>query len=366
MYLNQIQLLNFKNYASADFTFNAKVNGVVGKNGCGKTNLLDAIHYLTFCKSYFLSQDAFAIRFEQDFFSLHGTFKRDNNEFADKISCAYKLGERKIMKNNGKEYDRLSDHIGRYPLVMVSPYDHDMINGGSEIRRKFFDIIISQFDKEYLQQLIAYQKLIMQRNKQLKLSIEKKSNDSSLIQIFNSQLIPLAHYIYQKRKEFIEAILPMFIYYYQKLSNQQEEVDIQYDSGLHQQTMDEGLAFSEQADFKCGFTTFGIHRDDFSFLINGQSIKRFGSQGQQKSFTLGLKLSEFDYINQKKNTKPILLLDDIFDKLDPNRTAQLLDLVGKDFFGQVFISDTDERRVTEILTRYGIPHTLHRVSEQIP
>jgi len=364
MYLQQIQLINFKNYESADFLFNAKVNGVVGENGCGKTNLLDAIHYLAFCKSYFLSQDAFAIRFGEDFFSLHGLFKKDDDEIADKISCAYKSGERKIMKANGKEYDRLSDHIGRYPLVMVSPYDHDIINEGSDLRRKFFDMIISQFDKTYLHQLISYQKLIMQRNVQLKIYIEKRNYDLSLIQIYNNQLIPLATSIYHKRKDFIKEILPIFTTYYQKLSNQRETVDIRYESGLHEESMADGLQQTELADFKCGHTTFGTHRDDFLFLINGESIKRYGSQGQQKSFTLGLKLSEFDYIFQKKETKPILLLDDIFDKLDPQRTAQLLDLVGEDFFGQVFISDTDENRVTKILTRFGIEHTLQRISEQ--
>jgi len=363
MYLKKINLANFKNYESAEFDFNAKVNGIVGENGCGKTNLLDAIHYLSFCKSYFVSQDAFAVRFDEDFFAIHGVFNRVDETVSDKISCTYKTGGRKIMKANGKEYERLSDHIGRYPLIMVSPYDHDIINDGSDLRRKFFDVIISQFDKEYLHQLISYQKILMQRNIHLKQCIESRNYDKTLIHVFDAQLIPLGAYIHQKRKEFIAAILPVFKKYYQDLSGNREEVDIQYESGLHESSMEEGLDNAISLDFRCGYTNFGIHKDDFLFYINGNSVKRYGSQGQQKSFALGLKLSEFEYIYQQKQQKPILLLDDIFDKLDPKRTAHLLDLVGRDFFGQVFISDTDEQRVTQILTRFGISHSLHNVSQ---
>lgn len=362
MYLKNIQLANFKNWESAEFDFNANVNAIVGENGCGKTNLLDAIHYLAFCKSNFSSQDTFSVRFGTDFFAVHGEFATFQQELTNKISCVFKAGGRKSMKCNLKEYDRLSDHIGLYPLVMVSPYDNDIINDGSEVRRKFFDVIISQFDKEYLQKLIAYQKLIVQRNALLKQFIENQRVDSAYLAIFNEQLAPIGDYIFEQRRAFIENILPIFSKYYQKLSGNKEQVSIVYDSHLSLNSFANGLKINELADVKAGYTTFGIHKDDFLFLIDSNSVKRFGSQGQQKSYALALKLAQFDYIYEKKGTKPILLLDDIFDKLDKKRTAQLLDLVGQAHFGQVFISDTDEVRVHKILSEYGIDHKIFPLS----
>ncbi len=365
MHLDKIQLINFKNYKSLQFDFNGKVNGIVGSNGCGKTNLLDAIHYLSFCKSYFSGQDIFSIKFDEELFAIHGVFSNPELNTIDKISCTYKKGARKVMKSNGKEYERLSDHIGRYPLIMVSPYDNDIINGGSELRRKFFDVIISQFDKEYLYQLISYQKLIMQRNAVLKQCNETRNYDTSLIQIFDNQLIPLGYSIFEKRKAFIAEILPIFKNYYSQLSGNQEEVDIVYESGLEKCSFEEGLKSTSQVDFRLGFTNFGVHKDDYLFYIGSDKpIKRFGSQGQQKSFSLALKLSQFDYIFSKTKRKPILLLDDIFDKLDPKRIAHLLDLVGQKFFGQVFISDTDKNRLHQILNEYDIEHTLYDINTQ--
>ncbi len=357
LYLKHIHITNFKSYEEAEFTFDENVNGIVGKNGSGKTNLLDAIYYLSFCKSYFAAQDMFSVRFDTDFFAIHGEFFNRETQNNTLVSCTYKNGH-KSMRANKKEYQRLSAHIGQFPVVMVSPYDSDIINGGSEVRRKFFDTIISQFDGEYLQQLISYRKLLMQRNALLKQMFESRKMDASLCQIIDEQMIPLGNFIFTRRQDFIQNISPIFQKHYNQLSEGQEEVEIQYQSGLLTSTYQEGLQSTSVADARSGFTNFGIHKDDFLFLINGQPVKRYGSQGQQKSFSLALRLAQFDYSFERKKIKPILLLDDIFDKLDRTRISELLGMVGKDHFGQVFISDTDENRVKQILTEYGIQHQI--------
>lgn len=358
MYLKNIFLSNFKSYEEADFTFDQNVNAIVGNNGSGKTNLLDAIYYLSTCKSYFSSQDLFSVRFDSDFFAIHGDFYTDESESNTQVSCTYKLNGHKVMKANRKEYSRLSEHIGLFPVVMVSPYDNDIINEGSEVRRKFFDMIISQFDKEYLQQLISYRKLLMQRNVLLKQFMDNQNFDMDLIHIIDEQILPLGNYIFACRNHFIQEILPVFQQHYCRLSNDEEQVNIEYMSGLMECSYEEGLKRSIAADSKNGYSTFGIHKDDFLFFINAQPIKRFGSQGQQKSFSLALKLSQFDYFYKNKKIKPILLLDDIFDKLDNTRMTELLNLVGKEHFGQVFITDTDDVRVSEILNKHAIQHIL--------
>jgi DNA replication and repair protein RecF len=353
MYLKHLHVSNFKNYEENEFDFHENVNCFVGKNGSGKTNLLDAIHYLSFCKSYFSSQDTYSVRFNCDFFAVNGLFETFENKTTTKIGCVFKNG-RKTMKANQKEYQRLSDHIGLFPLIMVSPYDSDIINEGSEIRRKFFDISISQFDKEYLQQLIAYQKIILQRNQLLKQHQSGEKIDLSLLQIYNNQLIPLGTYIFEKRKQFIIDILPDFQRYYQTLSNDHETVSILYLSQLFETDFEKGLQENETQDFRSTYTNFGIHKDDYLFLINEKPLKQFGSQGQQKSFSLALKLAQYDYIATRKKIKPILLLDDIFDKLDNLRIAQLLNMVGQHHFGQVFITDTDEVRLRAILEKHQV------------
>jgi len=352
MYLKHLQVSNFKNYAENEFDFHENVNCFVGKNGSGKTNLMDAIHYLSFCKSAFSSQDIHSVRFNCDFFAIHGLFE-SLEQTTSKISCVFKNG-RKIMKANQKEYQRLSDHIGLFPLILVSPYDNDMINEGSETRRKFFDISISQFDKEYLLQLISYHKIIQQRNQLLKQNLLGEKVDLSLLQIYNNQLIPLGNYIFDKRKQFVLDILPDFQKYYQTLSDGNEAVSLVYQSQLFDFDFEKGLQENEIQDFRAAYSNFGIHKDDFIFLINEMPLKRFGSQGQQKSFSLSFKLAQYDYIATRKKVKPILLLDDIFDKLDNLRITQLLNMVGQNHFGQVFITDTDEARLKAILDKHQI------------
>jgi len=360
MYLKHLQISNFKNYEENEFDFHENVNCFVGKNGSGKTNLLDAIHYLSFCKSYFSSQDSYSIRFNCDFFAIHGLFESFANKNTTKIGCVFKNG-RKIMKANQKEYQRLSDHIGLFPLIMVSPYDNDIINEGSDLRRKFFDMIISQFDKEYLQQLFVYQKIIQQRNQLFKQYQLKEQVDLSLLQIYNQQLIPLGNYIFEKRKQFILDILTDFQRYYQTLSGDNETVSIVYQSQLLELDFEKGLQENETHDFRSTYTNFGIHKDDFLFQINEKTLKQFGSQGQQKSFLLALKLAQYDYIVNRKKMKPILLLDDVFDKLDQFRISQLLNMVGQHHFGQVFITDTDEARLIEILEQHQILRKVIRI-----
>lgn len=358
MYLKNLYLTHFKNYSSGEYSFHANVNCIIGNNGSGKTNLLDAIHYLAFCKSYFSSQDSFSVQFDSDFFAIHGDFYSENDEnTTNRISCILKNG-RKSMRNNQKEYDRLSDHIGLYPLIMVSPYDNDIINEGSEIRRKFFDIIISQSDKEYLTHLINYQKVITQRNIVLKQILNRDHHNIDLLQIYNDQISPFAQHIFSKRKLFIETIIPNFKKYYDYLSQSNESVDMIYESQLLEIDFEKGMKEFEGQDLRTGFSNFGIHKDDFKFLINLNPLKRFGSQGQQKSFALALKLAQYDYVFEKKKRKPLLLLDDIFDKLDSIRINQLLELVGKHHFGQVFITDTDEVRIKQILDYHDIEHQM--------
>lgn len=364
MFLNHIKLTNFKSYEEAEFDFSEKVNAIVGENGSGKTNLLDAIHYLSFCKSYFTAHDSLSIQFEKDFFAIHGEFIDLEERRSTKVSCSFKSHGRKVMKANQKEYNLLSDHIGLFPVIMISPYDHDIINEGSETRRRFFDMIISQFDKEYLQQLIKYQKLIIQRNSLLKKFMENRAFDRGLLAVFDDQLIDPGNRIFQKRKNYIQEFIPCFQKHYETLSQGKEIVGISYESGVSLQSFEEGLRNSEIVDQKSGYTNFGVHKDDYLFTIDGRAVKRFGSQGQQKSFSIAIKLSQFDYTRQQKTTKPILLLDDIFDKLDMYRITRLLELVGKEDVGQVFISDTNINRVKEILESSNINSKMFQIARQ--
>lgn len=357
MYLNKLTLHNFKNYTSEEINFSNKINCFIGNNGEGKTNLLDAIHYLSFCKSFFNSIDYLNIRHDEDFFALHGFFTI-NGGTQDNISCIQKKNQKKIFKINQKEYERLADHIGLYPLVMISPYDRDLINEGSEIRRKLIDSVISQFNRTYLEELIHYNRILFQRNVLLKEFGERNIFDYSALEIWDTQLIHFGNLIHEKRNVFLREFIPLFSYYYKLMSNSKESIDIVYESQLNYNSFNELLSNALEKDKNFRFSTVGIHKDDLLFNINGYPVKKFGSQGQQKTFVVAIKLAQFEYTKNKKGFKPLLLFDDIFDKLDDSRVEKIVKLVSEDNFGQVFITDTQLKRIENIFSQHEIEHKI--------
>lgn len=361
MYLRSLQLLNFKNYPEALFEFSDKINCFSGNNGAGKTNLLDAIHYLSFCKSYFNTVDSQNIMHDEPYFAVHGTYLRNGEESAAKVSCVQKRNQRKQFSFNGKEYERLADHIGLLPVVMVSPYDRDLINDGSELRRKYIDTVISQFDKLYLDDLINYNKALYQRNTLLKVFAEQRYFDRVMLEVWNEPLIRYGLEIFKKRTHFIESFIPVFNRYFGMISGGNEHVDVKYESQLQFSEMEKLLAGSLDRDRLLRFTTAGTHKDDLIFEINGYPVKKFGSQGQQKSFVTGIKLAQFEYTRDIKGFKPILLLDDIFDKLDDNRVENIVELVSHNNFGQVFITDTQFERISKLIKQLTVPSAVWEI-----
>ena len=340
-------MANFKNCESAELVFSEKLNCFVGLNGAGKTNILDSIYYLSFCKSFFSSVDKQNIRHDQDFFSIHGTYSFDDKE-NESVSCVQKRDSKKSFKFNKKEYDRLSDHIGKFPLVMISPYDRDLINDGSELRRKFIDGVISQFDPQYLNALLKYNRALLQRNMQLRQFADSRHFDRALLQLWDDQLCGCATEIHKKRHTFLEEFHPIFQHYYEVVSGGREQVEVTYSSKLDQKPLSQLLEESLQQDSYSCYTNVGIHKDDLEFCLDGHPLKKFGSQGQQKSFVVSIRLAQFEYNYQKIGYKPILLLDDIFDKLDDQRVKKLVRLVGDNHFGQVFITDTQQQRIEQL------------------
>ncbi len=366
MYLKSLQLNDFKNYHEAELDFTDKINCFSGNNGAGKTNLLDAIHYLSFCKSYFNLNDSQNIRHDKPHFALHGTFLRNGPDTTSKVSCVQKRNVRKQFLINGKEYERLADHIGLFPLVMVSPYDRDLINEGSEVRRRYLDSVISQFDKVYLDDLISYNKVLFQRNALLKEFAERRYFDRVMLEIWNEPLVRIGTGIFEKRKAFIESFVPVFNHYYSVITRAEETVEITYESHLLGNDFEEQMSVSLERDLSLRFTTLGIHKDDLLFGINGYPVKKFGSQGQQKSFVIAIKLAQFEYTRNIKGYKPILLLDDIFDKLDDARVSQVVELVSEHSFGQVFITDTQKERIHKLTSRLDAPSRVWEIKVGLP
>ena len=347
MFLKELSLLNFKNYQEANISFQKSINCFVGNNGEGKTNLLDAIYYLSFCKSFFNPIDSNHILDSEPFFVIQGSFL--SNNVNDEIYCGLKRNEKKQFKRNKKEYARLSDHIGLYPLVMVSPSDINLINEGSEVRRKFIDSIISQYNKEYLDHLIKYNKVLSHRNALLKKFAELRYFDVESLENLDVQLVELGNLIYQERKRFLEEFTDFFINYYAFISSSKDIVSLVYDSDLSNNDFGQLLKSSYAKDQSAQYTTVGIHKDDLLFFIGEKSLKKFGSQGQQKSYLLALKLAQFDILKKNKKLTPILLLDDIYDRLDEIRIKQLMELVNGENFGQIFITDTHRDRLAKVL-----------------
>ncbi len=348
MYLQDLALVNFKNFKDKKFEFSPKINAFVGNNGVGKTNVLDAVYYLSFFKSYLNYSDKNTIRFGEDFFRLEGLFIQNDAE--DRVSCALQEGHKKVVKRNEKVYSRLSEHIGKYPVVIISPYDRDLISEGSSIRRKFMDSIISQSNSEYLQQLIRYNKLLTQRNALLKYFAANRTFDPIQLSIYDDEMTSLGIKIFETRKHFIQIFQPIFSSYYSLIANPKETVQILYESDF-KENPENVFAQSLARDKVLQFTSKGIHKDDLEFILNDHPIKKMGSQGQQKSFLIALKLAQLEFIKEQTKITPILLLDDIFDKLDEQRVEHLIALVNKEHFGQIFISDTHPERTQSILNR---------------
>lgn len=357
MILERLSILSYKNIDQADLSFSPKVNCFLGNNGMGKTNLLDAIYYLSFCKSHNNLIDSQNIKHDADLSLIQGYYKQDNGK-EDEFFCGIKRRQKKQFKRNKKEYEKLSDHIGCLPLVMISPADSDLITGGSEERRKFMDVVLSQFDKEYLQSLIRYNKALQQRNALLKSEMQ---TDGSLYEIWEEQLAAEGIIIYQKRKSFIDEFVPTFQHYYNFICQSNETVSLTYESQLAEGNLLDLLKQKRDRDKILGYTTTGVHRDDLDMQLGDYSIKKVGSQGQNKTYVVALKLAQFDFLQKSGKITPILLLDDIFDKLDSSRVEQIVKLVAGDNFGQIFITDTNREHLDEILRELNSEYHLYQV-----
>ncbi len=351
MILKSLELLNFKNYEEASVTFGEEINCLTGPNGSGKTNLLDAIHYLSLCRSYFTATDIQNIRHNEKFFMVKGIFTVNNSE--EEITCTLKAGQKKQFIRNKNEYARLNEHIGLIPVVMIAPADQELVTGGSDERRKFLDRIIVQVDRPYLENLIAYNRILEQRNAFLK-QWSGLNGDRTSLQVWNEQLISYGEKIYNRRKIFIEKFIPLFQKFYEYVTEKKEKAELEYYTQLHKESFASLLDSAFEKDKAVQFTTAGIHKDDLFFSIGGHSAKKFGSQGQQKSYVMALKLAQFEFLRKKKQMKPIVMLDDLFDKLDDFRVSKIIHLVKEHSFGQLFISDTHPERVFRFLRNFDI------------
>jgi DNA replication and repair protein RecF len=360
MYLKKLILTSFKNYNQTGLEFSEKINCLVGNNGVGKTNILDAVHYLSLTKSFFNNIDSISIRHGDDYFIITGTFVSAGED--DQIYCAFQRQKQKIIKKNGKEYQKLSDHIGKYPVVMISPADSALILEGSEERRKFLNKIISQYNPQYLDSVLKYSKALQHRNRLLKDFKSQNRFENDSLTIWDSQLVRYGTYVYNERKMLVDELIPVFQEHYNLITTGKEEVRLTYRSHLADGDFDEALKNSVNKDRFLEYTTIGIHKDDLLFEMNGHSVRSLGSQGQQKSYLVALKLAKFEYIKHKSGISPILLLDDIFDKFDAERVEQIIRLVGNHRFGQIFITDTHLSRLHEILSSHQTPYKLFRIS----
>lgn len=360
MHLKKLSVLNFKNYEEVNLDIESRITVFVGKNGSGKTNLLDAIYYLSLTKSAFSSSDTHCIRNGESFFMVKGVFEKQSKIY--ELVTSVQVGLKKMFRENQQDYEKLSAHIGKYPVVLVAPDDSDLVKEGSEARRKFFDSIISQLDARYLDNLIQYNHVLKQRNSLLKMFHESGRVDALALESYDQLLIEFGTYIYNRRISFLQEFHPAFQRYYTFLVDAHEITTVQYVTGLADASFEAGLKSCRQKDLILQRTCFGIHRDDFQFQLNSGELKRFGSQGQQKSFIIALKLAQFDVLENNKGFKPLLLLDDIFDKLDDSRIARLLELI-KTSLGQIFITDARPERTTDLLKAIEVPAVVYPVNQ---
>ena len=348
MILKRISILNYKNLEQAELEFSPKMNCFIGQNGMGKTNLLDAVYYLSFCKSATNPIDSQNIRHEGEFFVIQGFYETDQGE-PEEVYCGLKRRQKKQFKRNKKEYNRLSDHIGFIPLVMVSPADAELIAGGSDGRRRFMDVVISQYDKEYLDALIRYNKALTQRNALLK---SEQEFDEELMLVWEEMMASAGEVVFKKRSEFIAEFIPTFQSFYSYISQDKEKVNLAYESHAMSGGLLDIIKESRRRDRVMGYSLKGVHKDDLIMQLGDFPIKREGSQGQNKTYLIALKLAQFDFLKKTGgNTTPLLLLDDIFDKLDAFRVEQIVKLVAGDRFGQIFITDTNRDHLDKILKK---------------
>ena len=358
MILKRISILNYKNLEQAELEFSPKMNCFIGQNGMGKTNLLDAVYYLSFCKSATNPIDSQNIRHEGDFFVIQGFYETNQGD-PEEVYCGLKRRQKKQFKRNKKEYSRLSDHIGFIPLVMVSPADAELIAGGSDERRRFMDVVISQYDKEYLDALIRYNKALTQRNALLK---SEQEPDEELMLVWEEMMAFAGEIVFRKRSEFIAEFIPTFQSFYSYISQDKEKVNLAYESHAMNGNLLDIIKESRKRDRIMGYSLRGIHKDDLVMQLGDFPIKREGSQGQNKTYLIALKLAQFDFLKKTgSNSTPLLLLDDIFDKLDASRVEQIVKLVAGDSFGQIFITDTNRDHLDKILKKIEGDYKLFEV-----
>lgn len=358
MILKKISILNYKNIAQAELSFSRKMNCFVGHNGEGKTNILDAVHFLSFCKSAVNSIDSQCIRHGEEFFMLQGEYEHESGE-PEEVYCGLKRKQKKRFKRNKKEYKRLSEHIGLIPLVLVSPSDSELIMGGSEERRRFMDMVIAQYDHEYIEALTRYNKALMQRNVLLK---QEEEPDPELLSLWEEVMAREGEKIYGKRQAYIEEFIPVFQDFYGQVSSEREQVGLHYVSHCQRGDLLEVIRRDRAKDRIMGYSLHGIHKDELEMTLGGFPIKREGSQGQNKTYLIALKLAQFDFLRRTgSNTTPLLLLDDIFDKLDADRVEQIVKLVSGEKFGQIFITDTNREHLDCILEKMDKEYKLFHV-----
>ena len=367
MSLDSLQLLFFKNYDEAALRLSPGLNCFIGDNGSGKTNLLDAIHYLSLTKSAISASDGLSIKQGADFFVVKGIFSTNSASEHETIQVSLRQGQKKTLTHDKQPYERMADHIGRYPAVLISPYDTDLIRQGSEERRKYFDSLMAQLDHQFLELLISYNALLRQRNAVLKQGSDRSGHgfDREYLLALDEQLAPLGQQLTVLREAFLSEYVPIFQRHYRQLADGREAVTLTYKSELLGADFAQLLRTNERRDFALQRSTTGSHRDDFVFLMENMPVKSHASQGQQKSFAIALKLAQFEMLAAKQQQKPLLLLDDIFDRLDDKRIARLLELVADETFGQVFLTDTNLERTDQALARVTIPILRFRVQNGV-
>ncbi len=361
MHIEHLSLVNYKNLKEVDVNFSSNLNCFIGNNGAGKTNLMDAIYYLSFCKSFLNSIDGLNITHDEEFMVIQGKYQRLDSE--ESIYCGLKRSQKKHFKRNKKEYKKLAEHIGLLPLIIITPSDIDLIMGGSDERRKFLDGLISQYDQVYLEQLLRYNRALQQRNKLLKEFAANRYFNEETLEVWNDQLVLYGKQIHEKRVEYIQKLQPVFQHYYELISSGKEPIEMMHQSQLYDGDFKELLTETLPKDRMIQYTSVGIHKDDILFKIGDYPIKKLGSQGQKKTYLVALKLAQFDFIKQMAGMTPILLLDDIFDKLDKNRVEQIVKLVANDHFGQIFITDTNREHLDQIIEAEEADYKIFVINE---